>query len=109
MSSGYYIMVDGEPQQTDDAAAWAKWYEDHREERIVARTSVAPGLLISTVFLGLDHAFGGGEPVLFETMVFGGDWAEQEQERYSTIDEARRGHARMVTKVIDTITLKGDD
>jgi hypothetical protein len=81
--SGYYIMVDGE----------------------ICSTELAPGLVISTVFLGLDHNFGGqGAPVLFETMVFGGDWSEQECERYTSIADARKGHARMVATVVERLS-----
>jgi len=53
---------------------------------------------ISTVFLGLDHSYGGGPPVTFETMVFGGKLNEA-QVRYCTYDEAERGHQRMVRRV----------
>lgn len=53
---------------------------------------------ISTVFLGLDHGWGDGPPVVFETMVFGGDMDEN-QWRYSTWDEAIAGHERVVAAV----------
>ena len=46
---------------------------------------------VSTVFLW-------GHPLLFETMVFGGK-LDQEQKRYSTWEEAERGHAAMVERV----------
>ncbi len=47
---------------------------------------------ISTVFLGLDHGYGrAGPPLLFETMIFGGE-NDGYQERYCTWDEASRGH-----------------
>ena len=50
------------------------------------------------MFLGLDHSFGGGAPLLFETMVFGGP-LDGEQERYSTWNEAEAGHKLMVERV----------
>ena len=53
---------------------------------------------ISTVFLGLDHSFGGKKPLLFETMIFGGK-LDQEQERYTTWEQAEKGHKGMVNKV----------
>jgi len=60
--------------------------------------------IVSTVWLGLDHNHVGGEPVLFETMVFGeGDWADQDCQRYSTELEARIGHTEMVTLVAATV------
>lgn len=53
---------------------------------------------VSTVFLGLDHAHNGGPPVLWETMVFGGD-LDGEQERYTSRADAVAGHAAMVARV----------
>jgi hypothetical protein len=51
---------------------------------------------VSTVFLGLDHnLWGGGDPLLWETMIFGGDH-DQYCERYSTYDDAVAGHAKAV-------------
>lgn len=48
-------------------------------------------LHISTVFLGLDHNFwGGGKPIVFETMIFGGQHL-QYQTRYCEWDEAEEG------------------
>ena len=59
---------------------------------------------ISTVFLGLDHAFV-GEPMLFETLVFGGR-SDGLQARCSTWADAERMHERilsMVRKVEGTV------
>jgi hypothetical protein len=57
---------------------------------------VLPGdVRISTVWLGLDHGWGGGPPLIFETMVFGGPMSG-EMDRYSTEAQAVEGHARMV-------------
>ncbi len=47
-------------------------------------------ILLSTVFLGVDHSFS-GEPVLFETMIFGGRY-DGFQKRYTTFDYALSGH-----------------
>src|ERR1017187_7539523 len=58
---------------------------------------------ISTVFLGLDHNWcEDGEILVFETMIFWDDMHEldQYQERYSTYDEALKGHRRAVRAVI---------
>lgn len=52
---------------------------------------------VSTVFLGLDHSYWDGPPILFETMVFGGA-LDQEQERYATEEEALAGHERWVSR-----------
>ena len=54
---------------------------------------------MSTVFLGLNHAVSeNGPPLLFETMVFGGQ-LDSEQERYTTWEEAELGHSAMVARV----------
>lgn len=54
--------------------------------------------MVSTVFLGLDHQYGDGPPLLFETMVFGGP-LDHEMNRYSTWNEAEKGHQEMVERV----------
>lgn len=56
------------------------------------------GVIVSTVFLGLDHSFGGETPILFETLVFNGPM-DGEMERYTTWDEAEIGHAKMCERV----------
>lgn len=48
-------------------------------------------LILSTVFLCVDHNHFGGEPMLFETMLFLGD-ADVIQHRYSTYQKAEQGH-----------------
>lgn len=49
---------------------------------------------ISTAWLGLDHG-SDGPPLIFETMIVGGDHDEY-RERYSTEADALAGHARIV-------------
>ena len=96
----------------DDLMKWAKWLET--TDRKVARTDIPvpqwkyllgkifkikkyEPIRISTVFLGLNHCFREGTPLLFETMVFGGK-LDEEMERYSTWEEAEEGHKRWVAK-----------
>lgn len=55
---------------------------------------------VSTVWLGLDHAYGDGSPIIFETLVRSGPLSD-EMERYSTEAEARAGHERMCERVRD--------
>lgn len=55
------------------------------------RGNVVGGVSVSTVFLILDHNYFDGPPVLFETMVFGGE-DDQYQARYCTYEEAVLGH-----------------
>jgi hypothetical protein len=52
----------------------------------VAQTALPDGKWVSTVWLGLNHAWNGGPPLIFETMVFTSlsDFTEIETRRYST-------------------------
>jgi hypothetical protein len=61
---------------------------------------------VSTVWLGMDHQFGDGPPLIFETMVFGGP-LDDYQWRYVTEAEAIAGHDQVVAKVRDL--LRRDD
>jgi hypothetical protein len=55
-------------------------------------------VVVSTVFLGLDHNFSMvGPPLLFETMVFGGP-LNGECRRYATWVEAEAGHREVVAQ-----------
>jgi len=52
---------------------------------------------VCTAFLGVDVNFGDGQPILFETVIFGGpcDW---ELYRYCTWEEAEQGHGAIVER-----------
>jgi hypothetical protein len=58
---------------------------------------------VSTVFLGIDHQYGGGPPLLFETMAFGLPDDDEICERYSTEQQAREGHTAVVVEVSATM------
>ena len=65
----------------------------------VALDYVDDSIKISTVFLGWDHSFlDETAPILFETMIFGGEHNDF-QRRYSTYDEALKGHKSAVLMV----------
>ena len=82
-------ILEGKITKEVDMMEWAKWFET--AERHVAKTEISKEVNVSTVFLGLDHSFSGGTPILFETMIFGGEH-DQYQERYATYEEAEAGH-----------------
>jgi hypothetical protein len=90
-----YILVGHQPVACPDLMTWALWMETaDRHVRLTEQDEVT----VSTVFLGLDHAWGEGPPALFETMVFINQ-SGSDMERYATWDEAEAGHARWVAKV----------
>ncbi|KKN73751.1 hypothetical protein LCGC14_0396990 [marine sediment metagenome] len=79
--------------------AWAEKLEDDDYRRV--ELTERDDIKVSTVWLGLNQDFTGiGPPVIFETMVFGGDH-DGKQQRYSTEEQARAGHAEVVTEVFE--------
>lgn len=86
----YYFILDGhEPIPEPDVDKWEKWFAT--ADRCVARDRLTDKILVSTVFLGINHSIHiSPYPTLFETMVFGAD--EEYQQRYSSWDEAVTGH-----------------
>lgn len=99
MSDKYILAEDGKTPVPCDLMTWAKWFEK-RETRIVAQDQIGE-VKVSTVFLGLDHNWGDGPPVLWETMIFGGPHDEY-QERYTSHDEAVAGHTKALELVKST-------
>ena len=92
----YWVLDGHEVRPVDDVVAWGQWF--HTANRQVAHTALPSGTSISTVFIGLDHSFRDGPPLLFETLVFGGA-CDGEMSRYATWQEAMIGHAVMVAAV----------
>jgi hypothetical protein len=97
---GQYILKGREPVRVYDVLVWAKWFE--KAPRHVGRTEIRPGVVVSTVFLGIDHSFGFGPPLLFETMVFRDDHGDEE-ERCSTWEQAEEQHKCVCERVAGEI------
>lgn len=86
----FYLMdADHNISEAKNIEDWAfHWDDSHRQ----IACSGNQNIYISTVFLGMDHNFDGdGPPILFETMIFGGE-NDGYQVRYATYDEAMVGH-----------------
>ena len=107
MKCGRYILRGHVAVEEPDVIAWADWLE--RAERHVGITRL-DRILVSTVFLGLDHNFNrqGHAPILYETMIFDDrpdpcaplpGRLDEYCERYSTWPEAEVGHDRPVELV----------
>lgn len=92
---------------------WAYWFGLHqnsiRVDYIPARKLLGKGngstfrklnhyrqqpITLSTVFLGIDHGWFNDGPVLFESMIFGGQ-RDGEQYRYKNIDQAIKFHDKI--------------
>jgi hypothetical protein len=106
----YILDADGEPQRCDDLMVWGAWFEraSRDRSRIIAadKDEGRDGggeILVSTVFLGLDHNFSGiGPPVLWETLVFGGP-LDEEMHRYTSREAALAGHQAICVRLHATL------
>jgi hypothetical protein len=98
---------------------WAEDYEDDDKRRVLESRSWW-GERVSTVWLGIDHSFFGGPPLIFETMAFE-QWAQWSpprdargwdgrgggvfihaslmQERYASESDAIRGHEEVLREM----------
>ncbi len=65
------------------------------DNRIIEQTRIGE-LTVSTVFTGIDHAFGMGDKQLFETSVFGLPDDIQPQWRFASWDDAVNQHLQLV-------------
>lgn len=96
MASDWYVLCDRVAVPCDDLEQWSRKFEDAKKRRVA--WDERGDVHVSTVFIGLDHSFGEGPPLLFETMVFGGEH-DGDQDRCSTWDEAEVMHRKMCEKV----------
>lgn len=93
----WILAEDGKTPIKTDLPTWVRWVE--KNDRKVAFDRFGD-VKVSTVFLTLDHAFRGGEPVLWETMILGGP-CDQEQWRATSHEQALKNHAEAVEMVRD--------
>jgi hypothetical protein len=105
-----YYDRQGQPMAMLD---WARKLED-TDYRIVAQHWIR-GWMVSTVWLGINHRFGGdGAPVIFETMIFqpgdespdGRVSSEDYCDRYCTEAAAQAGHDQAIASLREKL---GDD
>jgi len=97
---GKYILNDaGEPVLENDVVKWSDWYERaiRTKETKICSTVLDDDVLISTVFLALDHGFG-DRTLLWETMVFGGALDSQQERCGGSREQAEAMHAKWVKK-----------
>lgn len=85
-----YILEDNGPVLCNDLEKWAKWYQESNRSIAVSENK-SGDIKVSTIFLGIDHSMGEGEPQLFETLIFGGEY-DQKMSRFSTYKKALLGH-----------------
>lgn len=87
---------------------WAILFENDKYRRVALTRLPGGKKYVSTVWLGLNHSFDGGDPKIFETMVFSRDTRSMSlfgsgkslmyhenfyQRQWTTEEEAYAGHA----------------
>jgi hypothetical protein len=92
----FYILDGHTPVATDDVLEWGRMFE--LKNRRVKDDQIG-AYWVSTVFLGVDHNYGDGPPLLFETMVFVEGKDVGTCVRYATWDEALAGHERICERL----------
>jgi hypothetical protein len=90
----YYILQNMRPHPARffEHEAWTA-----TNNRVIDRTEIED-VLVLTAFHGIDDSFGDGPPLLFETVVFGGN-LDGASWRYATLGAAKRGHHEVVAEV----------
>lgn len=93
----YYTLDSENKPIKSSLKAFDKWIQKNPLKKPVKQEFVNK-IYISTVFLGLDHSYGGTIPLLWETMIFEGTF-DGYQERYTSYEEALTGHEFAVQMV----------
>jgi hypothetical protein len=99
---GDHYILEGQTVRKASFFEWAQWLEQNGASRTLAQDHIKTDVLVSTVFLGLDHNLlkHGDAPLLFETLVFGGH-SDGRMCRYSTYSRALAGHVEVVEEVME--------
>lgn len=92
----FWILNEDHETVSVSMREWSIYF--NKPDRLLWNTTVGDSK-VSTVFLGIDHSFGSGPPLLFETLVMGGPLTD-DMERYTTYDQARIGHITMVSQCV---------
>ena len=94
----YVLDEDRHAVEEPSLVAWGEWLADSAN-RVVSWTRINSEVEVLTAFLGLDLARRGrrGPPLLFETMISGGQ-LDGRHWRYSSWDDAETGHKVAVRK-----------
>lgn len=102
----YYVLGPTKMPIPVSEDKFLEWVKEFGHVNKMANDAVNK-MTVSTVFLGLDHNFDldkdtsllDYKPVLFETMVFSDQGEDLFQARYSSYEEAMKGHRRVVSYI----------
>src|SRR6266498_394417 len=97
-----YVLDDnGEPMKAKNYCENLRlWEKNHRKDMHIVAKTMMGDYLVSTVFLFVDHGWGGHVPILWETMVFKGSNAvDLDCERCGgSREQAEAQHKRVVKR-----------
>jgi hypothetical protein len=97
----YYKLEGHTPVAVDLKEEWNLWLAS---SNTTVMLNEIKDCMISTVFVGMDLNLGYGEPMFFETLVMGGA-LNGKRNRYSTWDEAIKGHLKICTQVFKLLEI----
>ena len=100
--SKWYILDNNHNPVSAPIMEAAQWMDENPNRKIVKQEYV-DDIHVSTVFLGLDHSWTGKIPVLWETMIFGGEH-DNYQERYTSYQDALEGHQKALNLVNNVVS-----
>lgn len=101
MKTAYYAKLDGHKVVPVDSLMEIAPEFEKKDARLVSRTNIDK-IMVSTVFLAINHSWGSGPDLWFETMIFG--MPEEFCNRYTTWEEAEAGHVLAVRYAKGEIT-----
>lgn len=109
----FYILDKGNIRKAKSVQEYTEFSKDANNRRVDLTLIDIKGVKVevSTVFLMIDHRVihsPGCRAVLFETMVFGGDY-DGYQKRYTTYGDAKIGHWKIVDAIRNSKDPADDD
>lgn len=95
----FYALNGIDVMTFDDIHAYTAWKAERNDPLgDVVKQETVGNAWVSTVLLMIDHQYGEGPPLIFETMVFDAESHEplETMKRYSTYGQALMGHQQIV-------------
>jgi hypothetical protein len=105
----FYILDEQDRPLLVNQTEYDRWHKSLPDD--IMKTSFGftlardetKGVCVSTVYLGMDHGYGEGLPVLWETMVFTDDERDGYSERATSRSEALESHRKFCEKYIGAL------
>jgi hypothetical protein len=95
----YILNESGDPVEESDIFKWSQWLNETKRRVALDERD---GVRVSTIFLGTDYSYNGDDPVFWETMIFGGEFSEEQERCGGSRKDAEAMHARIIAKVFQT-------